>query len=288
MRKLINTFIGIVSIWLSLFSLAHAAITIDTTSTVKNFFGTADVTSTITVGGGSNQLLVVTVCQNNITAPSAILVDTTAPTFVASSNVAQTVAGEYMYYITGLSAGVHNASVTWGANRSGNFELSSYFGALQSGTLETTSTHVSVNVAQASSTITTAVANDLIVDATCRGKSDAITSLVNGSQIPIIKNQGSNGQFGDSSYLITTSTGSYFTGYNLTSVATTTMLQGAFKPVGGVVVNATNAISVTSSALGIGILNVDPSQGGGSQHSVSSTALGAGLLNVSNSTLYVF
>lgn len=216
---------------------ANAAITFDAFSTVKTFSALSTVSSSITVGSGNNQLLVLTFSENSPIGPTSVTIDGNAITRLATSTANAPASGNsvLMYYTTGLSQGLHNASVTWAANKSGNLELSSYFGVAQTNTVDATSSSQSNpgNVANSSSTITTATANDIIVDATGKTKSDSVSSVINGNQVLIISNQGVNGQFGDSSYMLTTSTNTYKTGYNYASNTTSTQVDAAFKPANG-------------------------------------------------------
>lgn len=207
-----------------------AAIIFDASSTV-GFKAVSAVTSTITVGTGSNQLLVISIGTGDnftIVTSTIVTVDGVSATLaVQEASVSTRISS--VWYITGISSGVHNVTTTFSGSTQGMVALSSFFGAKQSSLIDSVATSAASSN-NPSTTIFTIFSNDLIVDGT--GKSLVRTTTGIGSgQVSIAQDVPSSVNLfnGNSSYNILTTLGSTNISYTLSGSSAYSMSVVAFE-----------------------------------------------------------
>lgn len=198
---------------------AHAAISFDASSS-KAFTGVQTVTSTITVGSGSNEMLAIIFALSS--QPTAVKVDGNNANFAVATD-----AGAAIYYVTGLSAGSHSVSSTFSVNANGDIGLESLFGVNQSTPLDATSTNNGTSNSP-SVGVTTFVANDWVLDATEYATTRTSTAAGAG-QVFVFRDVGTTRAL-TSSYLVTTSTQNYNSSYTLSASVAWNDMQAAFEP----------------------------------------------------------
>ena len=205
---------------------AHAAITFDATSTVTRT-GVTVATTTITVNSGSNEALIILDAWGNATsALTGITVDgVSVPTSTQFDTGSRHAA---IGVITNIAAGTHNVSTSYAANCQVGLTVASFFGVNQSTPVDATSTKTATQPV-ASDTITTTVANDLIVDVVDLGGTATTTSLgVN--QTYLAKNLLTGANNGSTDYQVVTSTQTYNPILNLSKPAQFVMVTAAIEP----------------------------------------------------------
>ncbi len=204
-----------------------ATITLDATST-KAFSGTIQtvVTSTITVGSGSNELLVISIANGNSSATTTtVTVDGVSATqAVISRNGTR---NSSLWYVKGLSAGTHNISSTYSTANLVSISAASFFGVNQTVPLDATSSVIATS-ANVSSTLTTSVAGDLIVDALDSPVTQSSTAI-GSNQTYIMKNLSESLNTGNASYQVASSSGARTEGYTMSTSTGFTFSVAAFK-----------------------------------------------------------
>jgi hypothetical protein len=227
MKKLLPIIIGLCL----LPSLSFAAISFDASSSA-GFSGATTATGTITVGSGSNEMLIGELIGGNagFSNPS-MTVDGNSATLVIAVTVG-TNRSDAMWYYPNLSAGSHTVSTTWTTALQGILSINSFFGVKQSSTVDATSTSNNSS-ANPSSNLTTSVAGDLVIDGTTKLKSQNTTAL-GGSQAALVLDAGSGAIWnGDASYYTTSTIGSVNSQYTLAGSGNWQMIQAAFEAASG-------------------------------------------------------
>jgi hypothetical protein len=203
MMKKILLIIPIALLFLA--SNAHAEFTPDTSSTIGG--NATSVNGTITIGNGSNELLVIAYdAGNSVCASPTITIGGNTPTFDASNTVG-TNRYSFIYHMVGQS-GTLSATSTCTGKHGQAMRISSYFGVNQSSPVDVTSSFAtSTSVTNVSSTITTNLANDLLVDDVA-GRQD-LTAAGTGQIVISTSTPLATGDHGGSSYKLVTATGTY-------------------------------------------------------------------------------
>ncbi len=202
-----------------------SAITLDATST-----GTATAkslaTSTITVGSGSNELLIISIANGNTAATTtAVTVDGVAATPVVLSR--STNRNSSLWYVKGLSAGAHAISSTYSGSNQISLAAASFFGVSQTSPIDATST-LAITSSTVSSTLTTSVPGDLIIDALDSAVNQTSTAI-GPNQAYIMKNLFETNNIGNASYQIATSSGAKTESYRMSASVAFSFSVAAFK-----------------------------------------------------------
>ncbi|HVM76939.1 MAG TPA: fibronectin type III domain-containing protein [Candidatus Paceibacterota bacterium] len=202
-----------------------ATITFDASSTAIRSAGTSVNTTTITVGSGANNIIVIELGTGAVTASSTgVTVDGNAATrIVQKSNGPRD--AELWYYLN-ASAGSHSVSSSFTVNCQSVLTVSSFFGVNQSSPLDTYSSKAAIST-NPSSTVTTANVNEMIVDATNMATT---TTAIGPGQNSIVANVTTSGIRQNASYFIGSTPGTYTTQYTGQGSAAFTMAQAAFNP----------------------------------------------------------
>lgn len=208
---------------------AHAAITFDSSSTLGVTLATTS-NPTIVVGTGSNELLVANIggaCNVQSVTLGGVSATQTTSTFVSNRTS--------IWYATGFASGTVNATVTCLTAQNYGIQLSSFFGVNQSTPVDAIASSTSGNNTTPSDTITTTVANDLIINSV--GWQDFGTTHTN---LPNIgQTQIATSSFGGTctsckgayaSYNLVTSTQSYTMNWTSSQAAWVSIIT-AFRPV---------------------------------------------------------
>jgi hypothetical protein len=245
MKKLSLTLVGFFLAIATIFApRAYAAITLDSSSTkaVTGGVGVFNVTSSITVGTGSNELLLLEVIVNNNSGSPDTVTSTingVVPTayYTATTTNAAGVTIKY-FYLTGLSAGTYKATTTYNnQGPHGLVSMSSYFGVKQSNPFEATATISSnSNTINVSNTITTLTANDWLIDALSENLGTSQTPSPATGQTKIGTEAGDSDSGGIASYYPTSTVGAVKEGWTMSGAGSSyAFAQVAMVPAASVV-----------------------------------------------------
>jgi hypothetical protein len=191
---------------------ASWSITFDVSSTLA-FSKVTTATTTITVGTGADELLVISIAASSTPATGVSVDGHAATKAIATSTTGQD--AEIWYYLNATSSATHTVSSTFGANASGTLIISSYFGVNQATPLDATG-NKSGNSKAPSSTITTTVANDWIVGMVAFAGGDTASAIGPGQTL-IAGNVGNVTEKGIASYKPTTTAVATSTSVTLTA-----------------------------------------------------------------------
>lgn len=208
MKKIITNLLLVLSalVVFCFASTANAAINFDASSTNGGAIASTTASTTITVGSGSNELLLIFL-QNANTATATSITVNGVPATLAVQKINASRDSE-IWYATSTASGVANVSTT--VSKSGTHiveTLASFFGISQINPFlsESSSTSGSVTL--------NASSGYLVVEGNGSTGSGP-TSTVNAAQIAFSTTTLNSNIFGVSSYLIATTTASYTVGWN--------------------------------------------------------------------------
>lgn len=225
---------------------ARAAVVFNTSSTMA-FTGKTTATTSIIVGSGSNQMLVITLAMGNAlgTGMSASVAGNAATLLAVATGTSRSV---NIWDYPHLSPGTYVVSTTWTTATQGTLSVASFWGVNQTSPLDATATAAATATSNPSSTLTTTQNGDVIIDGTPHG-GGSTTNSAGGTQAYLAKDSGGATYTGDVSYWIQPSAGPATSSYVLNATAAWTMLQIALKQATSSNLITFNATSTSSSTL---------------------------------------
>ncbi len=219
---------------------AHAAISLDASSTF-GFSSRATATTTAVVHSGSNEILLMCVAANAVTITPPT-VNGTPMTLLSSSTHSTKQAA--LFYLSSAPVGTDNISSTFSGASAGGFVITSLFG-VASTPVDVTSTNTGTS-ANPSSSITTTVANDWVVDCNAHPNTSATTAHGAGQNV-IGQDISSSATEANSSYVTSTSPTTIVNSWTYAGSQLWVSIQAALVPSG-----APDATSVSTTMGGDG------------------------------------
>ena len=159
-----------------------------------------------------------------------------------------------IWYVKGLSAGVHAISSTYSAANQASIAAASFFGVNQTSPLDASSS-LSITSSTVSSTLTASVAGDLIIDALDSAATQTSTAIGPNQQY-IMKNLATAANTGNASYQIASSSGAKTESYHMSISNGFNFSVAAFKAATGATSSATSSIIQYVSTDDLGGTNV--------------------------------